>query len=383
MGFTTLQSDTIRFLRFPLILGVLFAHASASELVVQGQHIGLNDSYFYLELIERLFADLLGGVRVPFFFFVAGLLFFRKYKQSENNFYKQQFQKRIHSLFIPYLFWNFLLILLFLIAQSTPILRELFSGNNTKIADYGIHDFITAFGIGSRFPINFQFWFLRDLLALTLSAPLLAYLIRKTKLLPIALFFMGWILETTVADKHLMMASYCFFSLGAYFSIQQIDVLAFSHRYRHLINTLFLGYCALYVAFPTSPAIEYTAHVSILAGIFSLFNLTSELLKRIHVPQKWYLLSDMSFFLFAIHEPFLGFLKKALFITLQPQQEWMLITLFLLPPLFITACAYISYQHVVPYLPTKLKQVMGLRPSPATILNREVAGRSPKLSTPS
>lgn len=180
-----------------------------------------------------------------------------------------------------------------------------------------------------------------------------------------------------------MMGSFCFFSLGAYFSIACIDLLSFCNRYRYLFNTLFGAYCVLYLFFPQNAILGYIGYFSVPGGIFSLFYLTSQLLKKIRVPQKWYLLSDMSFFLFAVHEPFLSFLKKGLYITLQPQSEWLLIALFLLPPLFIVVCAYYSYQHIVPYLPTILKQAMGLRPSPVLSVSREVVGKSPKLSTPS
>lgn len=373
-----LQSDIIRFLRFPLILGVLYRHAQMSKIIVQGQNLAIDESFFYLDLLQRALSDLFGGIRVPIFFFIAGMLFFRNYTTPSSAFYKKQWRKRVDSLLIPYVFWNSALILFYLIAQSTPLLNGLFSGRFTQITAYGWKDFLDAFGITTYRPVSFHFWFVRDLMFVSLLTPFIAFSLRKAGLWPIFVCFCLWIFQPALHAESL-----CFFSLGAYFSIKGVNVLEFCRKYRILFSILFVGYNLLYLIFPESSIIDYVVYLSIPAGIFFVFDLCGGLLSKYKVHNNWFILSDMSFFLFAIHEPFLSFLKKVLYLVFRPQSEGMLILIFLLPPLFITACAWYCYRYLVPYLHPYIKQAMGIRPSPVSTINREAVEKSPKLSTQS
>lgn len=373
-----LQSDIIRFLRFPLILGVLYRHAQASNIIVQGQDLALNQNFYFLDLCQRLFCDTFGNIRMPLFFFISGLLFFRNYTESSVGFYKKQWRKRFDSLLLPYLFWNASLILIYLIAQQTPGLSGLFSGRSTPVLAYGWRDLLDAFGITSYRPVSLQFWFVRDLIVASVLAPVIAFLVRKTAFLPVMIFYLLRIIRPEWHTEGI-----CFFSMGAYFSLYSIDILEFSRKYSIVINTLFITYTVIYVFVPQSSIGTDFIYMSIPLGVFAVFDGCRRLLSRYKVSNIWFQLSDMSFFLFAIHELLLSFLKKILYLIFTPRHEAMLILFFLLPPLLVTLFAWYSYQHLIPLLPNYIKKAMGIRPSPVSTLNREVVEKSPILSTPS
>ena len=71
-----IQSKSIDFLRFPLIIGVIFIHNYSSTVVVQGVELG-NDSFLPMyHVASELFSKVIGSVAVPLFFLFSGFLFF-------------------------------------------------------------------------------------------------------------------------------------------------------------------------------------------------------------------------------------------------------------------------------------------------------------------
>ena len=66
-----LQSDTITWLRFPLIVGVVFIH----DNITLGQNSEIINP-FWFDCVIRLFSDVFPRVCVPLFFIISGFLFF-------------------------------------------------------------------------------------------------------------------------------------------------------------------------------------------------------------------------------------------------------------------------------------------------------------------
>ena len=70
MSHSDLQSDTIHFLRFPLIVGVVFIHAHLSSDFV---NITASD-YPVFYVVNEFVSNILVRVSVPLFFFFSGFL---------------------------------------------------------------------------------------------------------------------------------------------------------------------------------------------------------------------------------------------------------------------------------------------------------------------
>lgn len=84
---------------------------------------------------------------------------------------------------IPYLFWNTFVLLLFLTAQSIPVTSDLFSGANTLIRNFNFSDFLSAYWNynTSSYPIDYPFWFIRDLMAIVLLTPVVYWWVTRLK----------------------------------------------------------------------------------------------------------------------------------------------------------------------------------------------------------
>ena len=165
-----LQSETIKFLRFPLIVGVVMSHAKLSDINIGGISNIDGSTMCLFNYISYLISDILARIPQPMFFFFSGLLFFRNVSSFNHNIYLQKLSRRVHSLLIPYVVWNLLIVLLYLAVQL--IVPELLSGHNKTVADYSATDWLWAFWDTSKInsqafegmPINYPLWFVRDLI---------------------------------------------------------------------------------------------------------------------------------------------------------------------------------------------------------------------------
>ena len=75
-----LLSETISYLRFPLIVGVVFIHFNLLEKGFSANGIIYDlkgdDIFWGIRYVVRLFSDVLPSVSVPLFFMISGYLFF-------------------------------------------------------------------------------------------------------------------------------------------------------------------------------------------------------------------------------------------------------------------------------------------------------------------
>lgn len=71
-----LQSKTITFLRFPMMVGVVLIHAHIYEVFVNGINLLGGGNLLYIKQLRILFQEVFASVAVPLFFFFSGFLFF-------------------------------------------------------------------------------------------------------------------------------------------------------------------------------------------------------------------------------------------------------------------------------------------------------------------
>ena len=99
----TRLSEAISWIRFPLIFLIILLHCY-STVKLPGNHV------MYFKAIYP-FSLWLGETGVPGFFFISGFLFFHSKKT-----HRQKISSRIHTLLIPYLLWNLILLGLYVVA---------------------------------------------------------------------------------------------------------------------------------------------------------------------------------------------------------------------------------------------------------------------------
>lgn len=107
----TIVSKVISFLRFPLIVAVVFIHSEPHIFITHDL-----DNYKIYEIIFFLLSKTVAGAAVPIFFFISGFLFFYHGDFSASQYIKKC-KNRIHTLLIPYIIWNIIVYVILLLKQ--------------------------------------------------------------------------------------------------------------------------------------------------------------------------------------------------------------------------------------------------------------------------
>ncbi|VTR34176.1 acyltransferase family protein [Sphingobacterium thalpophilum] len=362
-----LQSKTIDALRFPLIVGVVFIHTDFSDIILDGQKQIDFGNFPVFSSIFFLFSKLIFEVCVPLFFFISGFLFFYKTEGFSRETYVQKLKNRVRSLLVPYIFWNFVVILFFFLAQ-TFLPEGMLSGRNKLIIDYSLSDWLWSFWDTSHInphlektlPINSPFWFIRDLIVVVLCTPLLYWLLKKWGLYVVLAFGLLWVLYPYFYRPGLSTASFFFFTAGAYFSIHKINFVEMMKPlfFRLLPVYLLLAVAAFYLLGSIWWSYLYCAEV--LLGLVLAVALTAGGIEK----GKWQpnnFLTSGAFFIFAYHRLPLVFVIKFLFKLVRPQSDILLLVLYLAAPGLIIVLGLVGYSFLKQWMPRFMAAVGGDR----------------------
>ncbi len=245
---SNLQSLVIDWLRFPLAVAVVFIHSFGSkEINLDSLHsnpLSLESIYDFLRIT---LSNIGTHFAVPVFFLFSGFLFFYKIKEFNFSTYKQKLCKRFHSLFVPYICWITIYVLhVEIIKVAAIIIKDKpISGMWDYIADNGgIHLFwdSSVWGLDNKNwigwetpmtgPILIPLWFLRDLMVVVLLTPIIYYLIKKCKLLPIIILAICYVSGVWLQIPGFTVTTFFWFSLGAFFSINHKNMIETIFRWR-------------------------------------------------------------------------------------------------------------------------------------------------------
>lgn len=342
MTYDELQSKSIDFLRFPLIVGVVFIHNYSSTMIVQGVEIG-NDTFMPVyHVASELFSQVIGRIAVPLFFFISGFLFFLNIGIFDQNCYFSKLKKRAKTLLVPYLFWNIAFLLFYYLASHAPVLSSWFQGRTYDMdfilsALWGIPPEATATS-EMTYPIAYQFWFIRDLMVTVILTPLIYCLIKYLKVYVVVLLGLLWYLKLWPAalEFHgLSSAAFFFFTLGAWFSINGKNLI---EEFAKIKYSVFIIYPVIALVDLFTKGMDcnvYINYLGILSGILFCFDLVSLNLGK----GKWRVfkfLSASSFFVFAIHDPWLlAQIKKLYFKVFLPSTDTQLTVAYFIVPVFV------------------------------------------------
>lgn len=352
MNADELQSKTITCMRFPLIVGIVFIHINITRTrpfcfhgIVYGQN-----SPEWLYTIYELFGGVFANIAIPLFFIIAGYLFFynRDYGEFTTQGYVYKLKKRAKTLFIPYLLWNSLFIvakiltcssLLRTVAPTSGTLNLTFSSiihafYNTKANPIVLYD--TPIGINNIVPVDQPMWFIRDLMIVVLCTPIIYWGIRKMKHWFPIILAIGYIVASVCDYSILFLGAICFFSIGAYFSIMDKNIVL---EFRKIKYSLILYPLTILVYFCTlqTPILPFMQIVVMTIGIITFVNICSWMVER-----GWgevsIRLSGSVFFIFASHTMIIDMIEKLLFMSMNRTDTPlnMLLLYFLTPLLTIT-----------------------------------------------
>lgn len=301
-------SEKIRILSFICTIMVMYRHSLNFYAF-----FGTSQLAGYSASIQSLFWSIT-EVAVPFFFIVSGLFFLH------NNHYKIPsflctLKKKVHTLFIPFLFWNIISIPLFLVVN-----RDTFS--------------VTSF-LQSLLRSDFYgpLWYVRDVLVLILCTPLYYWILRiDSKLAHIALVIGLFIYWNPFELEFLTSVSVSMFLLGGVFC-RYLYILS-----KNLSNYWLIFLPMVWIVLQILPnydiQLPYRYNMQICIGLVIMWNSYRFIPDR--YKNKLLSLSKYSFFVYVTHYYVEKFIKKILGVLFWENEAISLITYLLLP---IVTCA--------------------------------------------
>lgn len=337
-------SEAISWLRFPLIFLIILLHCY-STVKLPGEHI------LYFTAIYP-FALWLGETGVPGFFFISGFLYYF----SKKN-YQQKLGTRIHTLLTPYLLWNAMLLGIYIMTYIAGYPQDI---NGKNIADYTIIDYIRAFwdrgsyDDGNFVPILCPFWYIRNLLIMSILSPILYYIIKYVREGFLLIVAIWWFLTPHNA---FIPQTVLFFSLGAYFSILEKNPLEIFTRHKNL-------YIALCIILGIADVIVHTVYVTPINlqihRIALIFNIPALFLLANYCCQhgiKSKLLPNAAFIVFSVHYPIVVVMRKVCATKLGDASDLIHIPFYFVCVIIATALSLLIYISIDKYLP-KLKSIL-------------------------
>ena len=298
---TAETSRRITSLRFLLIAFVVFIHANLKA------DDALN--YYHLDFVQpawiawlkHFVCDTLGGAAVPLFFLFSAYLQF-----SKGDPYPALLKKRSRTLLLPYIAWTLITIALYAVAQSMPQSAPFFQNDLNIVRNWNAFDWLKAFtyhnlAIPLKSPLVYQFWFLRDLMIFIVLSPALQFLCRKMPGAMIAAVSAAFVCDipvfVTVSPSALF-----FYVAGYLFAEKNVSFFA-------VADTVRLREYAVLIALLEAVRVGLNRHVGAAQVVISclfFLKLSACIVRRERLFLLTERLAGLSFFVYAVHTPFLG-----------------------------------------------------------------------------
>lgn len=353
-------SRVINIFKVLCMFGVIYIHASVVPYVDCSPAM-----LYYQQLITRV----LTSFAVPGFFMCSGFLYFLDFKDLES--YKRKSVSRFKSLVIPYLFWISLSLFVTWFLQDILGFSYLFGAGDMKlIRNFTLVDFINSFWcVRDGSPFLSTMWFLRDLIVCMIITPQL-YLLLKGKHGKVTLGIIFILSLIGFSYFHVAVNSVFWFSLGAFVSLHEIDILVRIKKYRHgLIAVgllLVLVYSLVYKENREFRMLFYSI-LQMLTTIVLFANMLLLTMKLVDKKSGKVLakLSVPSYFIYLAHEPYMGYVLQ-LFIKLINflSPTMYIICIIFIPiifPVFIILVFLLIFKGLKNILPKGLSFMVGGR----------------------
>ncbi len=363
-------------LRFPLAVMVVINHVfNPKGIMIGGNPIDTSGHRSFV-LVNHIIEAFNDGYSVPIFFFISGFLFFLGIEfTKETYFYK--IEKRIKTLFIPYVIWNTLSITI-LFCKLLPFLSKF--AHVSKTLNFTWTGLLSCFWIYDRslvidpmsgiftdpaanhsYPILVPMWFLRDLMVVVLFSPLIYWVLKQTKHYVLTLLGIAWIVLGYWQLEHISMllTAFFFFSWGAYMSINGKDLLTLRKFFRlSMVMYPILGIVGVVSIYCFPEWSKVIRNVGIVFGLFLAYDVATWLLQK-GVCKLHPFLASASFFIYVSH-PFINtYILKFIFILTNPSSSIALVFVYTSAVILTIIVLLVVYYLMRRYCPLLLKAVTG------------------------
>lgn len=198
--------------------------------------LGKTGVAYRVDLLERFWGDTVAQIAVPGFFLISSYLFFRGFT-LEMIWVK--WYSRIRSILVPYIMWNFLYYLGYVIGSRIPFLSQIIGKGTIPI------NFEEAAQAVLHYSYNYVFWYLNQLILLVLLAPVIYVALRKKAVGGLVLAGILAAIYLGCSLPFLNLDALFYYTFGAFAALHGKNVTenSFSRSYIAAGAVLFLAAC--------------------------------------------------------------------------------------------------------------------------------------------
>ena len=157
--------NKVTWFTFFLSVLVIWVHSYNAVLF-----LGYTHEAAVLDRLERLLGDGIGQIAVPGFFMISSLLFFRNFSMDQL---KRKWKRRIQSVLVPYLLWNTIYYIGYVMGSRIPGLSQVIGKGEIPL------DLPAILAAVFFYQYNYVFWYLHQLILLIVLAPLIYIAIKR------------------------------------------------------------------------------------------------------------------------------------------------------------------------------------------------------------
>ncbi|WP_134500575.1 acyltransferase family protein [Microvirga pakistanensis] len=322
--------DAINFLRLLLVIGLVFLHYGNFPGSVTSPFDGFTgfDKEHALATFVNIYFVYLFYSSVPLLGAISGYLFFRNWRPG-IEFYWKRIRSRTFSILLPMISWcAIVLVVFFVIRMISPNSGFLILIDNYNLDDLGFTQLVNALAGITRRPVNFQFWFLRDLFLTVLCTPLLGLILRRIPYIGLAAIGLIWLFDFDVPVFFRNDVLF-FFYLGGVIQSRNwnLDFIPPKAAIAAMVVYLIVvGMRTVAPAFVTESTVlgyivlEPLTRLMRLLGVYAFWG-CAPFLMRTFIGRQIVTWGALAFFLHAIHWPLNHFVKDGLAVLLPPQGD--------------------------------------------------------------
>jgi fucose 4-O-acetylase-like acetyltransferase len=321
---------------------------------------------YVFSLLENIRDAFFSDQSVPVYFFIAGVVFFLGADFNKKTFI-QKLKNRTRSLLIPYIVWNLIGLAYNLCSTSIKANTSL----AVTLSEFSITRFLSAFWmfsfdpeVAGFYPVDSPLWFVRDLMIVVCLAPILYFVIRKTKYCFIILLGIVWFMAKLNEENGIRVSqlahAFFFFSWGAYISICKRDMIEYFKRFFKLSIVLYLTLGVLCLIFHDEPLFGYLKSCNIIVGLFFAYNVSVWLLEK-NILKVNNFLSSSSFYIFVSHAFLIGGMRKVMTMIFNPQTGYGFVLVSFASWLCCVAVLLLTFYLLKKYGGFALKVLVGRR----------------------
>ena len=301
---TQYLSDKIKILSFVAIILVLYIHSVFHDY--PHEILGMKFNHF----LQCVISEQIGRCAVPLFFMISGYLFFLNVSSLRDVLRKMN--KRVNSLFIPYIIAAIFFPVFLLLIEQLPFATNMSNGGGTLIEfQKPIFDVLRDIFIGKdggSSPWAFHLWYLRDLIIIVVCSPILYFLRKYLKIEYVCLIFF---VLSYVDIPVVQFSSFFWFIAGEAFLTRLDKVRSWIWLVIYLIISsleMVFSYDFAYLKIPIT-----------FIGVVAMWSMYDYFVGKSFVLKNHYYLTivcSFTFFIYLFHEPTLNVVRKLLILVL-------------------------------------------------------------------